>query len=125
MTQRLPAPKPIDDLAAWLESFTHASALVELSALAACVGLAWLLVRAFRGASGAESGSTSVWFGDRLVDGVLFPFALLTFGYLARMVLDHYFELAVFHVLIPVLLSLVAIRVGVKVLQVAFTKIGL
>ncbi len=120
MTSRTPAPKPIDDLAAWLEAFTHASALVELCALAACVGLAWLLVRAFRGASTPESGATSVWFGDRLVDGVLFPLALLTFGYFARMVLDHYFELAVFHVVIPVLLSLVAIRVGVKVLQVAF-----
>lgn len=120
MNQRHPAPKPIDDLAGWLETFTHTSVLVELCALAACVGLAWLVVRALRGASTSEAAGASVWFGQRLVDGVLFPLMLLTFGYIARMVLDHYQELAVFTVAIPVLLSLVAIRVGVKVLQVAF-----
>jgi small-conductance mechanosensitive channel len=120
MNSHPPAPKPIDDLAAWLETFTHTSVIVELCALLACIALAWLLVRAFRGAVSPDAGGTSVWFGQRQIDGVLFPLLLLTFGYFARMVLDHYLELAVFTVVIPVLLSLVAIRVGVKVLQVAF-----
>ncbi|MDT8992040.1 mechanosensitive ion channel [Curvibacter sp. APW13] len=120
MSSRLPAPKPIDDLSAWLDSFAHPSALAELAVLAACVVLAWWLVRALRGANAPVSDSRSVWFGDRLIDGVLFPLLLLSLGYLARTVLDRYLDLAVFTVAIPVLLSLVAIRVGVKVLQVAF-----
>ncbi len=119
MTQRLPAPQPIDDLAAWLEAFTHPSVLVELAVLGLCVGLAWWLVRALRG-NPKNPHEPSIWFGKRLVDGVLFPLLLLCLGYVARAVLDRFMELAVFKVAIPVLLSLLVIRVGVKVLQVAF-----
>ncbi|TXH91022.1 MAG: mechanosensitive ion channel [Rhodoferax sp.] len=119
MTQRLPAPKPIDDLAGWLEAFTHPSVLVEVLMLLACVGLAWWLVRVLRGTP-KNPLEPSIWFGKRLIDGVLFPLLLLCSAYVARSVLDRFMELAVFKVAIPVLLSLVAIRVGVKVLQVAF-----
>ena len=119
MIQRLPAPKPIDDLAGWLEAFTHPSVLVELLALGVCVVLSWWLVRALRGKP-KNPQEPSIWFGQRLVDGVLFPLLLLCLGHVARAVLDHFMELAVFKVAIPVLLSLLVIRVGVKVLQVAF-----
>lgn len=119
MSQRLPAPQPIDDLTGWLEAFTHPSVLLELLALGVCVVLAWWLVRALRGAP-KNPHEPSIWFGKRLVDGVLFPLLLLCLGYVARAVLDHFMELAVFKVAIPVLLSLLVIRVGVKVLQVAF-----
>jgi small-conductance mechanosensitive channel len=119
MSQRLPAPQPIDDLTGWLEAFTHPSVLLELLALGVCVVLAWWLVRALRGTP-KNPHEPSIWFGKRLVDGVLFPLLLLCLGYVARAVLDHFMELAVFKVAIPVLLSLLVIRVGVKVLQVAF-----
>ncbi|MEX1166961.1 MAG: mechanosensitive ion channel domain-containing protein, partial [Hydrogenophaga sp.] len=49
----------------------------------------------------------------------LFPSLLLVLGYIARSVLLSYVPLAVFKVAIPVLVSLVVIRLGVKVLQVA------
>lgn len=118
-TMRGVLPQPMDDLGAWLAAFTQTSALLELAVLAAMVGLAWALVRMLRGAVSGQS-ERSIWFGRRLVDGVLFPLVLLCAGYVARMVLDHYLVLVVFRVAIPVLLSLVAIRVGVNVLQVAF-----
>jgi small-conductance mechanosensitive channel len=63
----------------------------------------------------------SIWFGKRVLDGVLFPLLLLCLGSVARAVLEHYVSVVVFKVAIPVLVSLVVIRVGVKVLQVAFT----
>jgi small-conductance mechanosensitive channel len=56
------------------------------------------------------------------VDGVLFPLVLLCLGYAALEVLDRYVVVAIFKLAIPVLVSLVVIRVGVKVLQAAFAQ---
>jgi len=115
------APFPIDDFSGWLASFTQASALLELSLIAVCVLLAWGLVVALRSRLGTHD-PRSIWFGRNNVDGVLFPLLLLCFGYAARAVADHYISLAFFRIAIPVLVSLVAIRVGVKVLQAAFPE---
>ena len=46
------------------------SALIELAIFFACLLLAWVVVRLLRGAT-PTPGST--WFGDRIVDGALFP----------------------------------------------------
>jgi small-conductance mechanosensitive channel len=72
----------------------------------------------------ASEDPRSIWFGRRKVDGVLFPLVLLCLGYAALAVLDRYMGVAVFKVAIPVLVSLVVIRVGVKVLQAAFAQAG-
>ena len=52
--------------------------------LAACLALAWLVVRLLRGHTPRP---TSVWFGERIVDGVLFPVLALAFALLARWLL--------------------------------------
>ena len=116
-----PAPQPIDDLGGWLAAFTQPSVLVELLVLAACVVLASALVLLLRRALGAHD-ERSILFGHRAVDGVLFPLVLLCMGYLARALLDQWATVAVFKVVIPVLVALVVIRIGVKVLQVAFKE---
>lgn len=116
---RTPAPKPIDDFAGWLAAFAQPMVVVELAVLAACVALAWWLVTLLRKTLALED-ERSIWFGKRVMDGVLFPLVLLCLGYAARAVLDQYVAVAVFKVAIPVLVSLVVIRVGVKVLQMAF-----
>ncbi len=118
---RLPAPKPIDDFAAWIEAFTHTTVLIELAALLACVALAWGLVHLLRKAL-RFAGEPSIFFGRREVDGVLFPLVLLCLGYAARALLDLYLDPAVFKVAVPILVALVVIRVGSKVLQVAFAE---
>lgn len=117
---RNPVPQPIDDFAGWLAAFSQPTVALELATLVGCVLLAWALVRALRQAVGRDE--RSVFFGRNDVDGVLFPLLLLCLGFGARAVLDRYINIAVLDLAVPVLLALVAIRTGVKVLQVAFSQ---
>ena len=114
-------PQPIDDLDGWLNAFAQPTVLIEVLVLLACVGIAWGLVVLLRRAMGEYDGR-SIWFGRRSVDGVLFPLVLLCLGFVARAVLDQWMTVAVYKVAIPVLMALVVIRVGVKVLRVAFEE---
>lgn len=110
------------DLGDWLGALMQGAALVELGALLACALVAWALVslvaRTF--ARPDQGARHSIMFGQRIVDGVLFPALLLCLAYLARKLLSHSVPLAVFKLAIPVLLSLLVIRMGVKVLQATF-----
>ncbi len=119
--KNLPAPKPIDDFEAWLAMFTQATVLLELLVLALSVALAWGLVAALRRTLGMQD-ERSIWFGKRVVDGVLFPLALLCLGYLSLELLGNFVPVAVLRIAIPVLMSLVVIRAGVKVLQATFAE---
>jgi small-conductance mechanosensitive channel len=110
---------PIDGLDGWFAALTQPSALTELGALIVCVLLAWLVVHVLSRTRRLASES-SILFGRRIVDGVLFPLLLLAFAYVAETLLARMFPLAVFKVALPVLLALAVIRLGVKVLQVAF-----
>ena len=109
------------DLHGWFTALTQTSALVELGVLAACGLLSWWLTGLFAKAFEGRD-SKSILFGQRLVDGVLFPALLLSLAYLARKLLAVYVPSAVFKLAIPVLLSLLVIRLGVKVLQAAFDE---
>ncbi len=113
------APAAIDDLGAWLQTFLQPGALIELAALAVCVGVAWGVVRGLQRAFNPDA-ERSIWFGRRGVDGVLFPLLLLVLAYGARALTTLWVPLAVWRVAIPALLALVVIRIGVKVLEVAF-----
>jgi small-conductance mechanosensitive channel len=62
-----------------------------------------------------------VLFGQRVIDGVLFPVLALVMAFVARALLPSLgVPPAVFRVAIPVLISLVAIRLTVRVLGAAF-----
>jgi len=108
-------PAPAEDLSTLLDALARPSALVEFAALAGCLGAAWLLVRLARG---NVTRPTSVWFGARIVDGVLFP--VLALALAARWLLARSQAVAVFQIAVPILASLVIIRVAVRVLRVAF-----
>ncbi|HSX93383.1 MAG TPA: mechanosensitive ion channel domain-containing protein [Hydrogenophaga sp.] len=114
------SPRPVDDLSAWLHGLLQPAALAELATLLAVALLAWSLVAGLRRALAMQNEPQSVMFGQRIVDGALFPLVLLVLGFVARGLLARFVPLAVFHVAIPVLVSLAVIRLGVKVLQVAF-----
>jgi small-conductance mechanosensitive channel len=118
-TASAPATAPIDSLDAWLAALARPTALTELAVLLACALLAWLVVRVASRTLDVER-EAPILFGRRLVDGVLFPLLWLIFSYAAQTLLVRAFPLAVFKVAIPVLLSLAVIRLGVKVLRVAF-----
>ena len=115
-------PPPIDDLQEWLSGFMQPTVLIELMALALCVFLAWGFTALLRQGLGMRDEKSSVMFGRRVVDGVMFPLLLLALAYVARAALLQFVPLAVFKVALPVFVSLVAIRVGVKVLQLAFAS---
>ena len=110
-----------DDVQQWFRAFAQPTVLVELGTLAVCVGLAWLMVSAVRRAV-HRNEPRSILFGRKVVDGVLFPLTLLGLVYVARAVVVQWVPLAAFKLVIPVLISLVVIRVGVKVLQAAFPQ---
>ena len=111
---------PAEDLAAWLAALTRPSVLIEIAVLAACLAAAWLAVRLARSALDPAQHRNSVWFGERIVDGVLFPVAALLLALAARWTLKAAQPIALFHLAVPILASLVAIRITVRVLRVAF-----
>lgn len=108
------------ELNALLVGLTRPAALVELAVFGACLLLAWLLVSLLRRSLGPAQLETSIWFGRRIVDGVLFPVLALVLAYAARFALATVNPLAVFKIAIPILLSLVVIRVSVRVLGASF-----
>lgn len=110
----------IDNFDEWLAALLRPAALIELAALVACAAAAGLLVW-LAGKARREPDPTSILFGRRTVDGVLFPLLLVLFAYCTQLLLlVKAFPVAVFTVAVPALLALAVIRLGVKVLQVAF-----
>lgn len=109
-----------EHLAALAAALQRPAALTELFVLLACLAAAWTLARLLRG---REPKPDSIWFGERIVDGVLFPMLALVAAWSARhalLALD--WPLAVFRLAVPILLSLLVIRLGVRVLRVAFPR---
>lgn len=112
-------PLHIDKLQAWFLALAQQAALIELVVLAVCMGLAWFLTSLLRRAVGTKEDQPFL-FGWKILDSVMFPVLLLCLGYAARAMLAASLPITVFTVAMPVLVALVAIRLGVKVLQVAF-----
>ena len=104
--------REFDELVAAL---TRPGAAAELALLAVCLLAAWLVVRLLRGAP--QPPGASILFGDRVIDGVLFPLLALAFAFAAQAGLVPAIKPAVFRVAIPILLSLVIIRLSARVLQ--------
>jgi small-conductance mechanosensitive channel len=115
------ATTTIQDFDGWLAAMAQPTVLIELAVILGAVVLSWGVVWALRRAVGnTEASSSSILFGRRIIDGVMFPLLLLSAVYLARALLASSVPLAVFRIAIPVLVSLAAIRMGAKILQVAF-----
>lgn len=101
-----------------LAALTPQGALVELAMLAASLGVAYGLVRLLRGAR--REGARSIWFGARIYDGVLFPLLALLVGVVARWALKDLLPVGLLRLAVPILTSLVLIRLSVQVLRTAF-----
>ncbi len=102
----------------WLDLQSPAIAL-ELAGLAVALIAAWLI----SWASGRRFISpNSILFGRRLVDGVLFPALALVFTYGAKLLLTkvQHMPVPVLKVALPVLVSLVLIRLIARVLAAVF-----
>ena len=106
------------DPMAWLLSLARPESLMTMAAFAVCIALAWLMVWGLRRVLRGQE--LTVLLGRRLVDGVLFPMLLLGLMFMARTLLTQDQPIVLFDILLPVCTSLAGIRLGVKVLQVAF-----
>ncbi|MFN9747258.1 MAG: mechanosensitive ion channel family protein [Betaproteobacteria bacterium] len=116
-----PAAEPAaaaGELSILLANLASRSALVELAVFVGCLALAWGLVRLLQGSDAPRENS--VWFGQRIVDGVMFPLLALLLALLARWLLHGHVPTAVFKLVVPILISLAAIRLTVRVLHQAF-----
>ena len=134
-----------DSLSKLLEALLKPTVLIELTAIAGLLLLAWGLVwwmrprppaaSATATTSGDSTGTASatptptnlpvpggVLFGDRGFDGVLFPLLALGLVLAARLLLKDHLPLALFKLAVPVLASLAVIRIGARVLRVTFPK---
>jgi small-conductance mechanosensitive channel len=106
-----------DELQQLFLALLRPTALIEIGVATGCLLVAWALVRLLRGAV-PQPGS--VWFGEGVVDGVLFPVLALLLALLARWLLVGLIPIAVFRLVVPVLVSLAVIRLTVRVLRSAF-----
>jgi small-conductance mechanosensitive channel len=101
-----------------LAELTPQGALVEVAVLAGSLLVAYGLVWLMRGAK--PQRERSIWFGARLYDGVLFPLAALLAGVIARWALKDLLPVGLLRLAVPILTSLVVIRLSVQVLRTAF-----
>jgi small-conductance mechanosensitive channel len=109
-----------DELEQWLAGLLRPTVLLEAAALAVCVALAWAVLRATR-----KAAPGSIWFGERVFDGVLFPLLALALAMLARWLLQGQLPIALLRLAVPVLASLAVIRLVARVLHVAFPQSSL
>ncbi|MFZ5547616.1 MAG: mechanosensitive ion channel family protein [Pseudomonadota bacterium] len=115
MTTSLLPAVTLDEL---VSALNHASAWVEAAVVLGCLALAWGVIRLLRG---PQAPAGSLWFGQRIVDGVLFPALALALAFGARRLLPSLgVPPALFKIVIPVLLSFAVIRLSVRVLSTAF-----
>lgn len=103
-------------------ALTRATVWIELAALAACIAAAWLAVTLVRRRLAPQHSRYSVWIGERVVDGVLFPLVALVLTQLLRWALAGAQPVTLLRLALPVLGTLVLIRVAVRVLRVAFPE---
>jgi small-conductance mechanosensitive channel len=106
------------ELVALAASLFEREAAVQAAVLVGCLGVAWVFVRLLRGAPRPQS----VWFGKRVVDGLLFPVVALLLAVAARQFWPASAPTSVFRIVLPILTSLVVIRLLVRVLRRAFPE---
>lgn len=110
----------VEDPLAWLNALTPQQVALELSVVAGCVLLAWVLVWWVRRVS--SRFELRILLGRRLVDGVLFPLLLMGLSFAGRTVLAQQSDAVLLDIWVPVCVSLACIRLGVKVLQVTLPQ---
>ena len=108
------------ELIALIKELEQPNAYIALLLIAAAFPIAWGVPRLLRGPVPRHG---SIVFGGRIFDGVLFPAIWLGLVWMARtFCLHQHLPLAVFKVVVPILLSLLVIRLTVRVMRVAFPK---
>ncbi len=112
-------PLSLNELQALLGRVFSTDALAEWALLLGCLAAAGLL--SWAAARAATRREHSVLFGDRVIDGALFPLLALALAFGARRLLPLWgLAPALFKLALPVLVSLAVIRVIARVLRAAW-----
>lgn len=110
----------LSELESLVTMLSRPTALIEVGLVFACLALSWLIVSRIAKHVTQAPGHRSVLMGHRVFDGVLFPVIALLLALGARRLMPLIGEpVALFRVVIPVLLSLVVIRLVARVLRAA------
>jgi len=102
-------------LAELAQALTWGGAAVQAGVIGACALASWLVLRRLRG----EGARPSLLFGRAVVDGVLFPAVLLLAVLAARWALGAFMPVGLLRLAVPLLMSLLVIRIGAGVLRAA------
>jgi small-conductance mechanosensitive channel len=102
-----------------LRELTLEHAAVELAALAAALALAYGLLWLLRG---RERPAHSLWFGERLFDGVLFPLFAVLASVAARWLLGQIMPVLLLKIAPAIFLGLLLIRLSAQGLRMAFPR---
>ncbi|MBO9641838.1 MAG: mechanosensitive ion channel [Pseudacidovorax sp.] len=89
---------------------------IEFGILVACVAVAWGVCRWF----GRDQPKDSIWFGERVFDGLLFPLLALLLTDLARRGVLTFQPVLLLRIAVSVFLSLAVIRFFARVLRAVF-----
>ena len=100
----------------WAQEGLFPGLLNELGLLLLVLVLAWLMARQL----GRHAGPGSVLFGRQVIDGLLFPALALAMAYTVQTVFLKQLHPMLFKLAVPVLLSLVLIRLCARVLTAVF-----
>lgn len=106
-------------LSDWFAQFSGPQVLLELGVIVLVIAAVWWALRSLRSALRYDNPD-SVFFGSKVVDGALFPLLSLVVLSVCRAALAPYQNSLLLSLAIPILTSLLLIRVGVKVLKLAF-----
>ena len=117
---RMARPMTPDELGALGRALLSRDAAIEFAVLLGCLALAWLACWLLRGRAPQTLHSRSVLFGERLVDGALFPLLAFGLALLARDLLPAGVPPALLRIAIALLFALAIIRLVVRVLRAAF-----
>ncbi|MEO7152017.1 MAG: mechanosensitive ion channel domain-containing protein [Burkholderiaceae bacterium] len=110
-------PSITDAVADLIGGLAQPGVYTELAVLAGCLLLAWAIARLLRG---RVANPSSIWFGRHVVDGLLFPVLALALAFSANLALAGLVRPALFKLALPILLSLVVIRLAVRVMSASF-----
>ncbi len=105
----------------WITPLFSADAAREMLVFLGCGLVAWILTQALSRAA-QWVGHNSVLFGDRLLDGLLWPLIWLALGFVSKLWLASWSTLFLYKLLLPVLIVVVVVRLSGKVLQLTFKK---
>jgi small-conductance mechanosensitive channel len=113
----------MSQITALLNDLTRPDVWVEIITLLLCLALAYGLVRWQRPVRLAGQGlasKESVWFGRRIVDGVLFALVAMVLVFTAKLIWFSAPVYAMIRLAVPVLLALCGIRLIARVLTAAY-----